>query len=125
MQFGTAEVIAAMALLLHVMNGAFAILRRVARGSFATQADVRALEKTMETTHQLTTGRITKVEHANEMLEERMSHFPDREQLDDLKDNIAELRKSNAVIETKLEEVARMREAVDGLTREIRENRRP
>jgi uncharacterized ferredoxin-like protein len=124
MQFGPAEIIAAIALLLHIMNGAFSILRRVARGSFATQADVRALEKTMETTHQLTTGRIIKVEHANEMLEERMSHFPDRKQWDGLKDDIAEVRKSNAVIEARLEEVARMRESVDGLTREIRENRK-
>jgi glutamyl-tRNA reductase len=123
MQFGPAEIIAAISLAITAGSAAVAVIRRLARGSFATIADVRALEMTMTTTHQLHSSRITAVEHANEMLGEKLTHFPDWQQFDELKGSIAELREQNAVVKTKLEELPRMREAIEDLAREIRENK--
>lgn len=117
-------VVACIALLFTMGQAALAVMRRLAKGSFATHADVRALEMTMTTTHINHSSRIGKVEFDNQLLAERMNHYPNREQFDGIKDQIAELRQDNATVMTKLEEMPRLREAIEDLSREIRENRK-
>jgi hypothetical protein len=116
--------IAGLALLLNLVTLGVGAIRRVAKGSFVNMSQFNALKDTISTNRELHAGRISDVEHSVEMLEERLSHFPDRKQFDELKDDIAEIRVNHATVMARLEEIPRMREAFDDLAREIRESRR-
>lgn len=124
MTWTVSEIAAVVAILFSMGTPAWSIFRRAVGGSFAKATDLRSLETTMTTTHIGHSMRIKDVEHGHSLLEERIQHLPAREQFDELKESLGELRTENATIIAKMEEMPRLREAIDGLTKEIRDSRR-